>query len=64
MAAHEVFDLGCVHYPNHQIFYSENNGLMSQVLKQVIVLVVLCVMLKQSFTFFSLLYWAIKAHEN
>ena len=59
MAAHEVFDLGCVHYPNHQIFYSENNGLMSQVLKQVIVLFVLCVMLKQSFAFFPFLVWGV-----
>ena len=35
---------------------------MSQVLEQGTVLVVLCVMLKQSFVFFPPLYWGVKAY--
>ena len=35
---------------------------MSQSIKQVTVLVVLCIMLKQSFAFFPHLYWGIKVY--
>ena len=52
MAACRILDLGCVHCPKHQTLYSGINGLMSQVLERVAALVVLCVMLKQSFAFF------------
>lgn len=52
-AAYRVLGVGCVHWiscPEHQMLYSGNNNLISHVLKQVTVLVVLCAMLKPSFS--------------
>lgn len=62
VAAYRILGLGCIHcisYPKHEM--SGNNGLMSHVLKQVPVLAVLCVVLRQSFAFFPVVS-GIKVH--
>lgn len=49
VAAYKILGLVCIHCifcPKYQKLYSGNNGLISQVLKQVTFLVILCVMLK------------------
>lgn len=55
-----MLGLGCFHCPKYHILFSRINRLISWVLKQMVILVVDCIMLKQSFAFLPLLYWGIK----